>query len=390
MEKNELITEILKKEIVKALGCTEVGLIGYTVAKAKPDDVYSIKEIKIILDKGTFKNAYSVGVPNTGKFGILPAVVGGLLGNKENGLEIFKDIKYDEELEEFIKDKLKIEVIDFEVYCKVYIEADKTYESETKGSHSGKVIDETLKEAYKKLTLKDFIDYLDDIPKDVINLIKETININNNLSIPEVPEDFINLNINDDILNNMVKKTVSGVYNRMIGIRKPAMAIAGSGNMGLVSTLPIIAYDEINDKDEEKLIKSITLSSLTTIYSTYYSSYISSMCGCVNRGGIGAVSGLSYYIHYNEENIINYIEESIKSFTANLTGIICDGGKIGCALKIASGVFGIYLSLFSKVPYNNGIVGKNFEECIKNIGKIGKSMKSVDDAIIEILKSKEL
>ncbi len=209
MEKNELITEILKKEIVKALGCTEVGLIGYTVAKAKPDDVYSIKEIKIIkiiLDKGTFKNAYSVGVPNTGKFGILPAVVGGLLGNKENGLEIFKDIKYDEELEEFIKDKLKIEVIDSEVYCKVYIEADKTYESETKGSHSGKCIPKTLKEAYKKLTLKDFIDYLDDIPKDVINLIKETININNNLSIPEVPEDFINLNINDDVLNVMVKK----------------------------------------------------------------------------------------------------------------------------------------------------------------------------------------
>ena len=107
MDKRDLITKILKNEVVKALGCTEVGLIGYTVAKAKPEDVYSIKEIKLILDKGTFKNAFSVGVPDTNKFGILPAVVGGLLGDEKNKLEVFKDIKYDEELERFIKDKLK-------------------------------------------------------------------------------------------------------------------------------------------------------------------------------------------------------------------------------------------------------------------------------------------
>ncbi len=384
MNKNEIISNILKNEVVKALGCTEVGLIGYTVAKAKPDDVYSIKEIKLILDKGTFKNAFSVGVPNTGKFGILPAVVGGLLGRKENKLEVFKNIKYDEELEKFIRDKLKIEVVDSDVYCKVIIEADKIYEAETKGSHSGKLIPDDLKNAYKNLTLKDFIEYIEDIPEDVVNIIKETIETNKNLSTPEVPEDFISLDLKDNILNHMLKKTISAVYNRMIGLNKPAMAIAGSGNMGLTATLPIIAYDEIKGHDEEKLIKSITLSALTTIYSAYHSSYISAMCGCVNRGGIGAVSGLSYYIFG-----VDKIEESIKSFTANLPGIICDGGKVGCALKIASGVFAIYLSLFSKIPYTNGIVGKDFKECIENIGKIGKAMKPVDDEIIEILKNKK-
>ena len=384
MDKRDLITQILKNEVVKALGCTEVGLIGYTVAKATPEDVYSIKEIKLILDKGTFKNAFSVGVPNTNKFGILPAVVGGLLGNKDNKLEIFKDIKYDEKLERFIKDKLKIEVIDSDVYCKVIIEADKTYEAETKGSHSGNALSDELKTAYKKLTLKDFIDYVEDIPDEVVEIIKETIETNKNLSTPEVPEDFINLSLDDETLNYMLKKTVSAVYNRMIGVNKPAMAIAGSGNMGLTATLPIIAYDETKGHDEEKLIKSIALSALTTIYSAYYSSYISAMCGCVNRGGIGAVSGLSYYIFGADR-----IEESIKSFTANLPGIICDGGKIGCALKIASGVFAIYLSLFSKVPYTNGIVGKDFKECIENIGRIAKAMKPVDDEIIEILKSKK-
>ncbi|ACX72497.1 protein of unknown function DUF1063 [Methanocaldococcus vulcanius M7] len=383
--KDELITQILKNEIVKALGCTEVGLIGHTVAKAKPKDPYSIEKITLILDKGTFKNAFSVGVPNTGKFGIIPAVVGGLLGKKENGLEVFKDIKYDENLEDYIKNRLKIEVIDSDVYCKAIIKADKIYESETKGSHSGKSISSELKNTYKTLKLKDFIEYIEDIPEDIVNIIKQTIEVNKNLSTPELPKDFMKLNLKDDILNHMIKKTTSAVYNRMIGMNKPAMAIAGSGNMGLTATLPIIAYDEITENDKEKLIKALTLSALTTIYSAYHSSYISAMCGCVNRGGIGAVSGLSYYI-FGE----NRIEESIKSFTANLPGIVCDGGKIGCALKIASGVFSIYLSLFSNVPYNNGIVGKNFEECIKNIGKIANAMSPVDDVIIEILKNKNL
>jgi L-cysteine desulfidase len=384
MDKKELMTKILKKEIVKALGCTEVGLIGYTVALCKPENPYEIEEINLTLDKGTFKNAFSVGVPNTNGFGILPAVVGGLLGDAEKKLLIFDGIEYSKELEDYIKDRLKIDVVDRDIYCKVVI---KTKNGETKstvikGSHlNTKEEDEELKNAFKLLSLSDFLEYIEDIPKEIEDIILETIKTNKELVKSEY------LKLGDDELLYIVEKTASACYERMKGTNKPAMAIAGSGNMGIMATMPIIAYHEANNsKDIKKLIKSLTLSALVTTYATYHSSYISSMCGCVNRGGLGAVCGLCHYIHGNDANKIT---EAVKSFTANLVGIICDGGKIGCALKLASGCFAVYSSLFAEVPSNNGIVGETFEECVENIAKIGNAMKPVDDEIINILKNKK-
>ncbi|EHP85699.1 L-serine ammonia-lyase, iron-sulfur-dependent, subunit alpha [Methanotorris formicicus] len=380
--KKELMTKILNKEIVKALGCTEVGLIGYAVALCKPENPYNIEEIDLTLDKGTFKNAFSVGVPNTNGFGILPAVVGGLLGNAEKKLMIFDGIKYSKELEDYIKDRLKIDVVDGDIYCKVVI---KTKDGDVKsniikGSHlNTNEDDENLKNAFKFLTLTDFLEYIEDIPKEIENLIIETIKTNKELVNSEY------LKLGNDELSYIIEKTTSACYERMRGINKPAMAIAGSGNMGIMATMPIIAYHEFKGKDTKKLIKSLTLSALITIYATYHSSYISSMCGCVNRGGLGALCGLCYYIYGSN---VDKITEAVKSFTGNLVGIICDGGKVGCALKLASGCFAVYSSLFVEIPSNNGIVGETFEECIENIVKIGNVMKPVDDEIIEILKNK--
>ncbi len=375
----DIISNILKNEIFKALGCTEVLLIGKAAFKAKPENIWDIEEIVLTLSKDVFKNAYAVGVPNTGKFGIIPAIVGGLLSIDEN--KIFEIEKYDEEFEKYIKDKIKINVVNGKVYCKITIKADKIYTSELR-EYKKNNINKEIKDEFKNLNLNNFLKYIENIPKDVENLINEVIEINYSLTNPKVPEDFIKIDFKDEIFSYVLEKSISAIYNRMIGINKPAMAIAGSGNMGLSATVPIIAYDEITNKDRDRLIKSITLSALSTIYSTYYSGYTSAMCGCVNRGGLGALVGLSYYLDKD-------IDTVVKSFTANLPGIICDGGKVGCALKIASGIFSIFLSLNSKCPGNNGIVGKDFKSCIENINKIGIYMDNVDNAIIEILKNKE-
>ncbi|ENN95955.1 hypothetical protein J422_04915 [Methanocaldococcus villosus KIN24-T80] len=362
-----VIDEVLKNEIYKSLGCTEVALIGYTVAKAKPKDLKEIKEIKLILGKSVFKNAFSVGVPNTGKFGILPAVVGGLLGEKENGLEIFRDIEYDEELENIVRNRLKIEVVNKDVYCRVII--NKIYEAES--TYYYKRVDDKLKEKFKSLDLKDFLDYIDNLPKDIEELIKDVIKTNK-----EFVNGFLDIDFGD--LNNIIKATASAVYNRMMGFNKEAYAIAGSGNMGLMATLPIIFYD----RENRELIKSLALSALITIYATYHTSYISSMCGCVNRGGLGCVCGLAYYLNKD-------IEKAMKSFLANITGIICDGGKPSCSLKIASGVFSAYLSLFYETKDYEGIIGKDFKECIKNLSEITKSM-NLEDKIIELMLKKDV
>ncbi|WP_456419707.1 L-serine ammonia-lyase, iron-sulfur-dependent, subunit alpha [Methanocaldococcus infernus] len=381
MDKEELITFVLNKEMNRALGCTEVGIIGYTVAKAKPEDPYSIEKIELTLDKRTFKNAFAVAVPNTGKFGILPAVVGGLLGDPKNKLEVFKDIKYDEELERYIKDRLKVNVVNYDdIFCRVKID---NRTAETIGSHTGEIIPPDIRDRFLTLSPEDFKNYIENLPKEIIPKLKEAIKLNKELTNPKAPEDFISLKIDDRILNSMIKDTASAVYNRMIGIPKSAMAIGGSGNMGIMATVPIIAYDQETEKDEDKLLRSIALSSIMTIYATYLSSYISPMCGCVNRGGIGATAGLTYYIHGFDK-----VDEAVKTYSSNLAGLVCDGGKTECALKLASAVFSSYLAANSCVKGFGGIIGKDMLETLRNVSRIEKSMNPVEDKIIDILKEK--
>lgn len=386
--------EKIKNEVTEALGCTEVGLIGYAVSLCNISDPFSIEKIELTLNNGSFKNAYAVGVPNTKKYGILPAVVGGLLGDHKNKLLVFNGIKYSQKLEDFIKERLKIRVINSPLYCGVKIKdnSGNTFESLIKDNHlnvvipkiNNKLISEingSEKEEYKNLELLDFLEYIDEIPEEIIQLVEKTIYTNNNL----IKGDF--LNFGNDCLSNMVNKTTSACNTRMIGENMPAMSVAKSGNMGIMATLPIIAYDYSNEQNQEKLIKSILLSVLVTIYATYKSSYLSSMCGCVSKGGMGAVIGLCYY--KNGKNI-KKLDSAARTFTANLPGIICDGGKVGCALKLASGCFAAYSSLFVDISYENGIVGKNFKECVENISEISKIMGDLDSDIVKIMSKKEI
>ncbi|MBA2861435.1 L-serine ammonia-lyase, iron-sulfur-dependent, subunit alpha [Methanococcus maripaludis] len=393
--KRILITKVLKNEVTEALGCTEVGLIGYAISLCNISYPFSIEKIEVTLNNGSFKNAYAVGVPNTKKYGILPAVVGGLLGNSKNKLLIFNDIKYDQKLEDFIKKRLEVKVLDGPLYCGVKIKdtSGKFFESLIKDNHLNVVIPKIEKEKisleitdfekeeYKSLELTDFLNYLDEIPEEIINLVEKTIYTNKNL----IKGDF--LNYGNDILSNMVNKTTSACNTRMTGENMPAMSVAKSGNMGLMATLPIISYDNLTENNFEKLKKSLLLAMLVTIYSTYNSSYLSSMCGCVSKGGMGAVIGLCYY--KNGKNL-KKLNSAARAFTANLPGIICDGGKVGCALKLASGCFAAYSSLYVEISHENGIVGKNFKECVQNISKISKAMGDLDCDIVKIMSKKEM
>ncbi|WP_457612324.1 L-serine ammonia-lyase, iron-sulfur-dependent, subunit alpha, partial [Methanocaldococcus sp.] len=284
----------------------------------------------------------------------------------------------DEELEKLISKKLKVNIVNRdELYCRVKID-DRI--AETIGSHTGELIDLDVRDRFLSLSPEDFKNYIENLPKEIVPKLKEAIELNYNLT---TPEGFIYLKINDKILNNMIKKTASAIYNRMVGIPKSAMAIGGSGNMGIMATVPIVVYDKLTDNDKDKLLRSIALSSIMTIYSTYLSSYISPMCGCVNRGGIGATAGLAYYIYGFDK-----VDEAVKNYSSNLAGMLCDGGKVGCSFKIASGVFSSYLAVNTNLKGFGGILGKDMLDTLKNVSKIEKSMDPVEDKVIEILKEK--
>jgi len=187
-------------------------------------------------------------------------------------------------------------------------------------------------------------------------------------------------------------RTASACDARMFGSPNPSMAVAGSGNQGITSTMPIYAYAERNKMDEDLLIRSVALSYLVTIYATYHSSYLSAMCGCATKAGIGSSAGLAYYISRGDKGVV---KRAIQNFIADIPGIICDGGKYSCALKLATISDAIHqsalLALHNKEPpYTNGILERNAEGSIRNLGEIFKAVKPAQKAIVEIISKKHL
>jgi len=192
-----------------------------------------------------------------------------------------------------------------------------------------------------------------------------------------------------DMINQAKIKAASGVDARMSGYDVSVMATSGSGNQGLTAILPIVAVAEELGRDEEKLIKAVTLSHLITAYISYYSGELSAFCGCGAKAGIGATSGIVYYLGGNEEKI----NDAINNMAASIPGMICDGAKVGCAEKISlaaeTAVQSALLAMKGvKVPSDNGIVAERAEDTMRNIGKVSEGMTSTDKYIVEIMESK--
>jgi len=185
--------------------------------------------------------------------------------------------------------------------------------------------------------------------------------------------------------------TEAGAYERMSGAKKPVMAVAGSGNQGLAATLPLVAIKRIKKFDNEKLFRAIILSCLITIYIKSFTGLLSPICG----SGMAAGSAVSGAITYIMGGTLKQIEIAVNNSIGALAGMVCDGGKKGCALKISvavsAAVEGALLALRNVgIPDKDGIVWKNVEETIKNLGYLSnKGMASVDSCIIDILCSEE-
>jgi L-cysteine desulfidase len=167
------------------------------------------------------------------------------------------------------------------------------------------------------------------------------------------------------------------------------MACAGSGNQGLVATLPIMAVAERVGWRNEELVEAIALSYLISCYSTYFSGYVSALCGLAIKAGLGATAGITYYLGGN----VKQIGSAIKNMAGDVTGILCDGAKVGCAIKAltiaGATVQSAMLALKGvELSSRDGIVDKTPEETIKNIGKISKAMIKADKNIIKILNNK--
>ena len=421
----ERIISLVNKEVVPAIGCTEPMAVALCTAKAATTLGRRPDRIEVFLSPNMLKNAMGVGIPGTGMIGLPIAVsLGALIGKPEYELEVLKDLTPAtlEQGKRYINDadiniKLKqgnVDKLYIEVVCRagsdmataiisgshthfVYVECNGEVVMDNRGGHGGS--DE--EEDDIQLNFRLVYDFATTAPLDEISFILKTKEYNMKAAEESIKGNYghclgktmdrpLSHGIfGDNIFSHILSRTASACDARMGGAMIPVMSNSGSGNQGICATNPVVVYAMENENTEEELIRALMLSHLTAIYIKQSLGKLSALCGCV-VASTGSSCGITYLMGGDYTRICN----SVKNMVANLTGMICDGAKPSCALKISSGVstalLSALLSMEGKcVTSAEGIVDDDVDKCIHNLTSIGAdAMRATDDMVLDIMTHK--
>lgn len=423
-ETRERIITLIHKEVVPAMGCTEPMAVALCTAKAT-ELLYSKPEkICVKLSANVLKNAMGVGIPGTGMIGLPIAIaLGTLIGKSEYQLEVLKDLTPEslEEGKRYIGGKHIDISLKENISEKLYIEitctsGDKMSKAIIASSHTnfvyleqnGNVLLDKRSGATAEAEDNDIMlnmqmvhEFATTAPLDEIAFMKETMKYNMGAAEAAIKGNYgHNLGKTIDrpmsqgifgktIFSHIISKTASACDARMGGAMIPVMSNSGSGNQGICATNPVAVYAIENENTEEELIRALTLSHLTAIYIKQSLGKLSALCGCV-VASIGSSCGITYLMGGDYQRICR----SVKNMIANLTGMICDGAKPSCSLKIASGVStAILSSLLSMegkcVTSAEGIIDDDVDRSIHNLTSIGAdAMRQTDDMVLDIMTHK--
>ncbi len=423
-ETRDQILALIHQEVVPAVGCTEPMAVALCVARATEDLCHRPEKINVWLSANMLKNAMGVGIPGTGMIGLPIAVaLGAIVGKSEYQLEVIKDLQ-PETLEEgkvFIAgDRIDIKLkpnITEKLYIEVECEAgDDKAKAVIAGSHTNFVYEErngqVLLDKRKclgaegeqeglKLNLKTVWDFAMTSPLEEINFILDARKLNLAAAAASLKGNYghclgktmdrpLSKGIfGNSIFSRIISKTASACDARMGGAMIPVMSNSGSGNQGICATNPVAVYAEENENTEEELVRALMLSHLTAIYIKQSLGKLSALCGCV-VASIGSSCGITYLMGGGYDDICH----AVRNMIANLTGMICDGAKPSCALKISSGVSTALLSAVlaregKHVTEAEGIIDKDVDQSIHNLTSIGKeAMCSTDDMVLDIMTHK--
>ncbi len=411
-------TKLLKSEIRPALGVTEVGAIALATARAYSAVGGEIVHIEVQMNGGLYKNSFSCGIPGTKELGCkMAAALGAIGGNWELGLECLKGIT--QEHVEKAK-QLPVEIVIVQDQEAIYVQGEITttrgvgiariediHDNITFVAKNDEILFQTNKgvETEKKevvpfdsITIGDMVEYAASVSTGELDVIKEMIAMNCKLSkvggvgvglaISSTLDAFREKGVlGNDMIYDAQRLTCSAMDARLSGLSDPAMSIVGSGSHGILCSLPVASYGRGIKAKEETILRAVALSCLVTIYSKHYTGRLSPLCGCVLGGGSGAAAGLVFLMGGNVTEVSN----AINHMAANLTGMICDGGSIGCSLKASAGVYSAFLSAMlamnhTAIPNNFGIIGSSAEDTVKNLGRISaEGMFAMDRTIIDIM-----
>lgn len=423
----EQIIDLIHREVVPAMGCTEPAAVSLCVAKATELLGCLPSEIKVRLSTNILKNAMGVGIPGTGMIGLPIAVaLGAIIGKSEYGLEVLRDVndeaveagkRYIEEhpidikLFENAPSNLHIDVevshdtdrvratISREHTNFIYLEKNRAVIfNEEPTSNASEVMVDTTHDI--KLDLHTVWEFATETPLEEIDFILDARTLNSAAaelalateyghSLGSTMRNFGVPLFGDTPVSHMISLTSAACDARMGGAPIPVMSNSGSGNQGICATMPVVSYAKDINASDEQLVRALILSHLTSIYIKQSLGRLSALCGCV-VASTGAASGLVYLM----DGGYDQVSAAVKNMVANLTGMICDGAKPSCAMKISSGVSTAMMSAMMAmnghcVSSAEGIIDDDVDRTIRNLTSIGRdAMRATDLYVLDIMTCK--
>jgi L-cysteine desulfidase len=431
------VKDILEMEVTLALGCTEPVAIALGAAAAAtllPEK--EIDSIEIWIDPNIYKNAMAVIIPGTGGMQGLDTAtaLGAYGGNPSRGLEVLETLNDEsiakavkllknggvqvhlrEEVGLYVQTKLisgnnvaESLIVDLHNNIVSLKLNDKEIENspllaraqQKGGKHSLADLEEWLRE----LTLQEIIDLTAQLDEDDLDFLEVGVNHNlalanyglkhgSGLGIGKAIDRLIKQKLMVKDMSSSAKRLTSAAADaRMGGANLPAMSSAGSGNHGLTAILPIWAIKDFIEHDRDTLLRAIGLSHIITAYVKAHTGRLSAVCGCSIAAGAGATAGITYLVGGDA----NHMEGAIKNILEDLAGVICDGAKAGCAIKLntAAGA-AVQAALFSlqgvNVKDTDGIIGNSTRQTVQNMGALSHDgMIQAEKTILKIMLEKEM
>ena len=425
LSERQSILALLRKEVVPALGCTEPIAVALAAARAAETLGRTPERLYVEVSPNLLKNGMGVVVPGTGECGLgVAAAAGALAGKSALGLECLRDLDPQQAQQACAmaaSDAVELALPDNDIllYCAVTAGAGTaTARAELRDSHDN--ITRVWKDGVQifgqdeagaaagqgeddwPLSLARVYDFAMHAPLEELSFILEAARMNRSvaeeglrkeygLGVGRSMEDRIHRNIlSDDMATFAIKLTAAAADARMAGVQMAVMSNSGSGNQGITCTMPVVACAVRLGKSDEELVRALIASHLTSIHIKHHLGRLSAHCGAM-VAGTAAACGIVLLLGGG----LPEMERTIRNMVGDMAGMICDGAKSSCALKVASAVSaGLQAAMLAmdgkSVPGREGIVDDDIEACIANLGRLGSSgMREADKVILDIMLKKK-
>ncbi|MFH0800904.1 MAG: L-serine ammonia-lyase, iron-sulfur-dependent, subunit alpha [bacterium] len=419
--------EVIRHEVFPAMGCTEPSSVAYAASVAAEGTNERPEKICIVVDQATYKNGLAVHIPNTAweKGNLIAGVLGCLVARPDRKMEVLKEVTpaHLEEARRLIANQavtLKIHPHCTHFFVNVFLET-KNHHSECilSGGHTnvvfheldGKVLldyrnkpasslEATYRERLRTHTLADLVTLADEIDEEDMDYLRSGIEMNlaisrEGMKIKKVGYYLLELIekgfLLDDVFSSTKILAACAVDARMDGMAMPVMSSGGSGNQGVVATLVPYNVGKHFGISEKTILKSIALSHLLNSYVKVFIGDLAPICGCAIAAGVGAACGIVYQ---NNGKDIPALGLAVNNLVSDLGGMLCDGAKSGCALKVVSSTDAAIRSAYLAMNHYGiqgmeGFVGLSAEDTIRNLGRItALGMENMDGTIVDIMLEK--